>query len=296
MNEAFVREFASKAEAVSAELERLVFMPENPHNRIYEAMRYSLLGGGKRLRGVLALACCELGGGDIASAMPFACAIEMLHTYSLIHDDLPAMDNDVLRRGKPTSHIRFDEATAVLAGDALLNSAFELVLGAYKGSDTALAWRALEVLAHASGAEGMIAGQVVDMQWERESIGIEQLEYMHSRKTGMLIVASACVGAIMGQMAECDIIAVEGYAAKLGYAFQIKDDILDIEGESDKLGKPLCSDIRNGKSTFVSVLGMNAAKRKLWELTAQAKGELERFGARADFLCGLAEFTANREK
>ncbi|MBQ3022376.1 MAG: polyprenyl synthetase family protein [Clostridia bacterium] len=258
---------------------------------IYEAMRYSLYAGGKRIRPVLTLACCEALGGDMEAALSYACAIEMIHTYSLIHDDLPCMDNDDLRRGKPTNHIVYGEATAVLSGDALLNYACESVLTA-DIKDSKMQLDALKIIYTASGAEGMIGGQIMDMEAEVTQIDAETLSLLHKKKTGALICASAALGAVS---AGKDPAIFEKYALSLGLAFQIRDDILDIEGDVETFGKPILSDEKNSKTTYVTLYGMDGAKEILKEETQNAIDSLHFLGTKGEFLKELALYLLDRK-
>lgn len=235
---------------------------------IYEAMYYSLKIGGKRIRPILTILSYGLYKDDIKDIMPIACSMEMIHTYSLIHDDLPCMDDDDLRRGKPTNHKVFGEALAVLAGDGLLNEAFAIMFN-YCLQHGVKAVEACKLIAEASGSEGMIGGQVVDIQSEGKQIGEDILSYMHSKKTGELIKASILSGAIIGGANDEEIQILKEYGEKLGLAFQIKDDILDIEGNIELLGKNINSDINNEKSTFVKLYGIEACKEKSAILTEQ---------------------------
>ena len=228
-------------------LDKYLAEKENPQNIIYKAMRYSVFAGGKRLRPILMLNVCKMCGGDVNEVIPFACALEMIHTYSLIHDDLPAMDNDDLRRGMPTSHIKFGEATAILAGDALLNRAFEVV-SEYDGDNVKRAMKAINMLAASSGTEGMIGGQIVDMESEGKEITLDELRYLHLNKTGAIIRSACTIGALMGGGSEDEIEAVDEFAKNLGVAFQIQDDILDVTSTMEELGKPIHSDEKNEKS------------------------------------------------
>lgn len=274
------------------------YVPEAavPENKIYEAMRYSLLAGGKRIRPVLTLAVNQLFDGDMNEAIPFACAIEMIHTYSLIHDDLPAMDNDDYRRGRLTNHKVFGEGIAVLAGDALLNKAFEIMINVLRdGHNLERKVRAIYEIANASGVEGMIGGQVVDLESEGKFVDQETLRYMHSRKTGRLMVASAVAGAITAGAGEEDVNKIRSYASNLGLAFQIKDDILSEIGEQEKLGKRVGNDREKNKSTYVTTLGLDEAKRMLDAATKSSIESLESYKERAKFLIGLAEFLLYRE-
>ena len=249
------------------------YLPETdtPQGKVSEAMAYSLLGGGKRIRGCLVLAMCELCGGDPESALPIACAVEMVHAYSLIHDDLPCMDNDTLRRGKPTCHIQFDEATALLAGDALLTHAFSAVNSAYFNgtlpADTAL--RCISQLARAAGVEGMIGGQMIDIAHDSQPMMPELLEEMHAMKTGALIRASAVMGCLAAGAPRDIVLQADLYAARIGLAFQIVDDILDATGDSSTLGKST-SDAQNHKTTYVTLYGEENAREMVRRLVLEA--------------------------
>lgn len=279
---------------VERALERYLPLPEDYNRPVYEAMRYSCLGGGKRLRGVLTLTTASMGGMDSALAEPFAAAVEMIHAYSLIHDDLPAMDNDAMRRGKPTCHIAFDEATAILAGDGLLNLAFETVLGQSRlEASTTLA--ALRFLATRSGVNGMIGGQTADMQAEQVQADEQLLSYIHTHKTGDLIEAAAGIGIILSGKQEW-MAAVCTYARNIGLAFQIEDDILDVMGDSGLLGKPAGSDVKNHKSTYVSLYGLEQAKKQVYQLTENAKEAVRQFGDEGAFLAELADYLAVRNR
>lgn len=258
---------------------------------IYDAMRYSLYAGGKRIRPMLTLACCDALGGDFKAALCYGCAIEMIHTYSLIHDDLPCMDNDDLRRGKPTNHIVFGENMAVLAGDALLNYACESVVNS-RIDNPSMHLKALKIIYTASGAEGMIGGQVMDMAAEKESISGDVLSLLHKKKTGALISAAASLGAISAQR-EQDIFSE--YAQALGLAFQIRDDILDIEGDALTFGKPIRSDEKNNKTTYVTLYGIDGAKKKLKEETNRAIQSLDFLKDKGEFLRNLALYLLERK-
>lgn len=268
-----------------------------PEKDLVEAMRYSLMAGGKRLRPVLALAVCDMLKGDRKTVLPFACAIELIHTYSLIHDDLPAMDNDDLRRGKPTNHKVYGEAMAILAGDALLNLAHEIMLEEMTGSESDLAVKAKAayVISHAAGVAGMVAGQVVDIQSEEKPIPLDLLCYMHERKTGALIKASVMASALLCRTGESTLNALETYADKIGLAFQIKDDLLDCEGNEAVVGKPVGSDARNRKSTFVTLLGPDRARDFLKTTTEEAVKALKSLPD-AEFLIRTAAYIAERDK
>ena len=266
---------------------------ENPQQKIYEAMEYSLYAGGKRLRPVLMLETARMCGGDPAVVLPFACAMEMIHTYSLIHDDLPAMDNDDLRRGIPTNHKKFGEAMAILAGDALLNKAFEIVSGV-ENLPPSRVLSAVSMLAASSGTEGMIGGQVVDIESEGKSIDLSELQYLHLLKTGAIIRSSCTIGALLAGASESEIQAVDEFASKLGVAFQIRDDILDCTGTEEELGKPIGSDEAEGKNTYVKLLGLEKSEQLVKTYSTQAEQALDCFGDKADFLKWLADTLINR--
>lgn len=286
-------ELNKKAEYIDAALKKYLTVKDNPQSIIYEAMNYSVFAGGKRLRPVLMTETCRMCGGAIDEALPFACAMEMIHTYSLIHDDLPAMDNDDLRRGMPTSHIKFGEANAILAGDALLNKAFETVLS-YDGKNPERALRAVKMLAESSGTEGMIGGQIVDIASENKTVTAEELKYIHLLKTGAIIRSACTIGAVMAGAGEKEIAAADEYAKNLGTAFQICDDVLDVTSTSDELGKPIGSDAENKKNTYVTLFGLEKSKEFIHQYTDKAIAALDIFGERADFLIRLAKYMENR--
>ena len=263
---------------------------DSKEGRIYDACRYSLYAGGKRIRPVLTLASCNALGGRENEALTLGCSLEMIHTYSLIHDDLPCMDNDDLRRGNPTSHKVFGEATAVLAGDAFLNMACETVVSA--DFDEKLTVKALRILFNASGCSGMIGGQMLDMEGETRPLSEEELVLLHQMKTGALINAAVSLGAVCADKDEC---ILSEYSSALGLAFQIKDDILDVEGNSKILGKSTCSDLKNGKTTFVSLYGMDEAKKRLRDETEKALAAIEFLGSRGEFLKDMALYLLTRQ-
>jgi geranylgeranyl diphosphate synthase type II len=258
-------------------------------------MRYSVENGGKRVRPLLTLLFCDACGGDVNKALPMASAVEYIHTYSLIHDDLPCMDDDDLRRGKPTNHIVYGEATAVLAGDALLNFAFETVLNHSKVSP-ALTLEGLKIIAEASGTEGMIGGQIIDLESEGKAIDAVTLMSMHVHKTGALMMAPAKVGALIGGGTKEDVLNMEKFARYLGVAFQIKDDILDVESSTEVLGKPVGSDKANEKTTFVTLYGLDQSKKMLEDYTNKAIETLEEYGEKAEFLRQLSMFLLRRDR
>ena len=271
------------------------FAGREPMANIYDAMEYSLMAGGKRIRPLLTLEVCRMCGGDVAQALPFACAVEMIHTYSLIHDDLPCMDDDDLRRGKPTNHKIYGEATAVLAGDALLTAAFETALEQSSGVPADRVVAAAACLAHAAGARGMVGGQSLDMAAEGRAVTRRDVEDLQKLKTGALLSAAAEMGCVIAGGGTDDRAAVRRYAQKLGLAFQVRDDMLDVEGDERTLGKPIGSDQANEKTTFVTLLGMDGCRELVDTLTDAAVAALEPFGGRADFLRWLARALAGRE-
>ena len=273
------------------------FLPEQYEYQktIVEAMSYSVFAGGKRLRPIIMMMVCELFGADENVCIPFAAAMEMIHTYSLIHDDLPAMDNDDLRRGMPTNHVKFGEANAILAGDALLNRAFEVVSEysqAGVGNDRVL--KAISVMAKSSGCNGMIGGQVVDIECEGRNIDIDELRYIHSLKTGAIIRSSAVIGAILGGADDDSIGKIDEFARNLGIAFQIRDDVLDVVGDAEKLGKPIGSDAENDKNTYVKLLGIEKSEELVDEYSSKAVAILESFGEKAGTLIMLTKYLIDR--
>ncbi len=291
----FLESLEGRIIEVNKALRKYLEEKDNPQATIYKAMDYSLHAGGKRIRPVLMLACAELMGAETEKVMPFACAMEMIHTYSLIHDDLPCMDNDDLRRGKPTNHKVYGEAIAVLAGDGLLNLAYETVLKHSQLSPN-MTLAALAILAESAGVEGMIGGQVIDLESEGKSIDSITLMTLHMHKTAALIMASAKIGALLGGGGRDDLIAVEEFARYLGIAFQIKDDILDVSGNEEILGKTTGSDAENQKSTFVAVYGLETSENMLADYTQKAIESLGRFGAKAEFLIHLSNFLLDRDR
>lgn len=262
--------------------------------KMLEAMAYSLSNGGKRIRPMLVLEFCRVCGENPEKAIPFAVALEMIHTYSLIHDDLPCMDNDDMRRGKPSSHKVFGEANALLAGDGLLTLAFETALSAKDMSDSQKAQAGL-VLAKAAGCAGMIAGQVMDLANEERQASLDEVAHTDRLKTGELIMAAASLGCIAANADEARIGAAREYCSDIGLAFQIVDDILDVTSSSEVLGKPVGSDGENGKSTYVSLLGLEKSKELAEELTGKAKAALSVFGEEKEFLYILADKLADRK-
>ncbi|MCB0218510.1 MAG: polyprenyl synthetase family protein [Chrysiogenetes bacterium] len=266
------------------------------YGQLGEAMQYALLGGGKRLRPILVLAACEAVGGKAAAAYPAACAIEMIHTYSLVHDDLPSMDDDDLRRGRPTTHKKYDEATAILVGDALLTQAFTVLTDPRAGLPLADKKRAelVLVLSDAAGWRGMVGGQALDMAAEKKQISLKELRTLHGAKTGALLTASLSMGAIVGGASAKKREALERYGRSIGLAFQVVDDILDVTADTATLGKPAGSDEGHDKSTFPKLMGLDKSRKEAARLIAQAKKELAPFGKKAEPLLALADYIGDR--
>ena len=277
-----------------AVLDRLLRVPPGLEARVYEAMRYSVLSPGKRLRPLLVLASSQLFGVARRSALQVSAAIEMVHAYSLIHDDLPAMDNSDLRRGRPTSHKQFDEATAVLAGDGLLTMAFQVLADPDTHGDAAVRAELVTAMAGAAGAAGMVGGQMIDLIAEKQPLDIGAITRLQRMKTGALIAFSCEAGAILAKAAAEVRLALRGYAHDLGLAFQIADDLLDVEGSSAETGKPVRADAAAGKATFVSILGIERARAQAELLVNQAVAHLELFEERAELLRQVARFVVNR--
>lgn len=265
---------------------------------LVESMRYSLFAGGKRLRPILCTCGAEAVGVSAERVLPVACALELIHTYSLIHDDLPLMDDDDLRRGKPTNHKVFGEAIALLAGDGLLTEAFSLLTSPHAtkeiGSDRLV--QVIRTISLGAGLGGMVGGQVVDMQWEGKAPDIETVEFLHTHKTGALITASVTAGAIAAGAQESEVQSLCSYGQKIGLAFQISDDILDVEGDSETMGKRAGADQAKGKATYPSVLGMDQSKRTQQALVQEAVEALKAFGERAEPLRQIAYYIIERKK
>jgi geranylgeranyl diphosphate synthase type II len=277
-----------KSQRVEAALASCMQAYGNAPAGLVDAMKYSLFAGGKRLRPALALGACEMICGDYTPALPAACALEMIHTYSLIHDDLPCMDDDDLRRGRPTSHRQFDEATAILAGDALLTMAF------FEISRTGRA-DAVAVLAEASGVEGMVGGQFYDMQAQGSAGGLEHLQQIHACKTGALITAALRLGALFGGATEPQQAALTRYGHHLGMLFQITDDILDVTGDAAVIGKSTGKDAQSEKMTYPSVVGLEQARTMAKEASDTACSALACFGKEADILRDLVRYILDRD-
>ena len=264
-----------------------------PQARLAEAMRYSLLAGGKRIRPMLVLEFCRIAGGDVAAALPVACAIEMLHTYSLIHDDLPCMDNDDLRRGQPTNHVVFGECTAVLAGDALQAEAFGTILRSALPAERKAA--CAEILASAVGLDGMCGGQYLDMSWEGRQLTEQELTEINSRKTGALLVAACQMGVAAAGGSRLMLDTAGHFGAALGMAFQIRDDMLDVLSTAEELGKPIGSDSQENKNTYMVLMGEEGCRQTVQRLTEFAKNVLGEAFEDTAFLCAMADSLADRK-
>lgn len=276
-----------KTDMITKWINELLPQGEGYHKVIFEAADYSIQNGGKRIRPLICAAVCEMLGGNAEDAKYFACAVEFIHTYSLIHDDLPCMDDDDFRRGKPSNHKVYGEAIAVLAGDGLLTYAFETAATAVSPNACA----AVSELAKYAGFNGMIGGQVIDMGVPKST---DELFCLHKKKTGALICSAAHLGALAANASPSDIKNVTEFAENLGIAFQIKDDILDVEGDEKLLGKPVGSDEKSCKKTFIDFYGIEAAKKYLDEYTEKAKAALSRYGESGEFLRNLCDILLNR--
>ncbi len=282
---------------VEAALETLLPAAVGPAATLARAMRYAVLGGGKRLRPMLAIAACEACGGSTEDALEPAAALELLHTYSLVHDDLPAMDDDDFRRGRPTVHRAFGEAEAILAGDALLTLAFEVLATRPPGDEFAVRRaEAVRIVARAAGAAGMVGGQLADLEAERAPTRVEAVEWIHLHKTGALIAASVVVGAIHGGASEAARSEMERYGIETGLAFQIADDLLDATASREALGKTPGKDLRAGKATYPAVFGLEASRVEAARRVDLALAALERSGCATDPLRNLARFAVERSR
>lgn len=290
---------AAALDEVSAEIDRgfdaLLGVPEDARGRLYEAMRYAAIGGGKRIRPLLVVAACDLFKVDRERAMRVALAVESIHVYSLIHDDLPSMDDDDLRRGKATLHRAFEESTAILAGDSLHALAFELLADDATHEDPFVRVELIAELAKAAGPAGMAGGQMMDLQAAEMGLDLAAVTRLQQLKTGALIGWCVEAGAIMGRAPPEGRIGLRGYARDVGLAFQIVDDLIDHEGQEDKAGKRLGKDAAAGKATFVSLLGPERARRQAEMLTSQAVEHLHGFGGEADLLRAVARFAVERD-
>ena len=291
-------ELSIRIEAAENVVRRFLPNVEGMQSTIFDAMQYSVTAGGKRLRPILMLETYRLFGGDKDVVEPFMAAIELIHTYSLVHDDLPSMDNDMLRRGKPTTHAVYGEAMGVLTGDALLNYAFETALNAYDADvDVVRVTEAMRILARKAGVFGMIGGQVVDVESEKKQLEItkEKLDFIYELKTGALIEAAMTIGAVLAGATEQQVDTIEAVAGKIGLAFQIQDDILDVEGDEAVLGKPIGSDERNEKCTFVTFAGIEKSKEEVKRLTDEAVEELNSLPFHNEFLSELLNYLVYRD-
>ena len=279
--------------AVDAQLERLLPAETTQPPSIHEAMRYSVFAGGKRVRPILCMETARIFAEDVAAALYPGCAIEFIHTYSLIHDDLPSLDNDDLRRGKPTCHKKFGEATAILAGDALLTLAFETIAAAPTEAERRVRMVA-EISKAAGTVNGMVGGQVADLEAEGKRVGAETLEYIHRSKTAALICASITSGAICAGASVMDVERLRSFGETIGWAFQVTDDILDVEESSAALGKTAGKDMAQAKATYPAVYGLERSHEIANELAGKAIAELEPYGAKAERLRAIAEFLVLR--
>ena len=300
-NMTFDEQYKEYLKAIEEEIENLSAVPDVLQKSVFEAMKYGIKGGGKRIRPVLTLAVCQMLGGNLHDAVKVACAVECIHNYSLIHDDLPCMDDDDLRRGRPTCHMVFEENIALLAGDGLLNLAFELLsdMSRYEELNSDTVVRIIREVSLASGCYGMIGGQVIDLECEnRTDVTLEELETLHKRKTGELIRVSAVCGCLCAGVLDKNnekYNKITEFSSKLGLAFQIKDDILDVIGDEEVLGKPIGSDAESNKNTFVSLMGLDKAENQLRSLTKEAIDSISEF-ENNEFLVSLAEYLLNRNK
>ena len=292
MNKAYTHK--EYIELINDALYAFVELTGGEEDEVSEAMLYSLKNGGKRVRPMLVLEFCRVCGGDVTAAVPFACAVEMIHTYSLIHDDLPCMDDDDFRRGMPSCHKQFGEATALLAGDGLLTLAFSVLSKADLSAEKKI--EAVRVLADCAGHLGMIGGQTMDLAHEGQKITVEQLRSTDALKTGRLIRCACALGCIAAGADEEKLRAAEKYADSIGLAFQIVDDLLDIISTSEELGKPVGSDVQNEKSTYPALLGMEKSVQLVDGLTSEAVGALKIFGDDSGFLADYAVSLSKRSK
>lgn len=283
-------------QAIDHRFDRLLSLPEDARRPLYDAMRYAAIGGGKRMRPLLVVAACDMFNVDKERSLRVATAIECIHCYSLIHDDLPSMDDDDMRRGKPTVHKAFDEATAILAGDALQALAFEVLADEATHEDPFVRVELVTELARAAGPAGMAGGQMMDLAAEQEIFDLPTTTRLQQLKTGSLIAFCLEAGAIMGRAGEPQRKRLRGYAKDLGLAFQIADDLLDVDGESARTGKAVRKDAVAGKATFVSLLGRDRARQQAEMLTDQAIGHLNGFGREADMLRAIARFAIERDR
>ena len=287
-----------KGRLIDACLDRLLPDRETFPSSLHQAMRYCLFAGGKRIRPALAFAAAEAVGGNPDLIVEEACALELIHTFTLIHDDLPSMDNDDFRRGLPSTHKVFGEAMAILAGDALQTEAFKILACGYtRGIHNAeRIVKVMKILAEASGSQGIVGGQVVDLESEGKMIDQQQLTYIHSHKTGSLIAASVIMGGILGGAAPEEIELLKRYGESIGHAFQIADDILDVEGSKETLGKNTGSDQKKSKATYPSIIGMDESRKKLKEYYQRALDAIQSFDQQADHLRNIALYIIQRQR
>lgn len=293
----FKEQLNNYQQQINNELEKYVRKQKCPEEILNSSMEYSLMAGGKRLRPILVMATYKIFKDDIEKCMPYAVAIEMIHNFSLIHDDLPAIDNDDFRHGKLTNHKKFNEATAILAGDGLLNNGYMVISDDLKTTKIDEIEKKLKVFSEFSKAvDRMIAGEYIDTEYEGKQISEEYLEYIHKNKTGALLKLCVRMGAILADCNENDLIKLTNYAEKIGLAFQIKDDILSEEGDEKVLGKPVGNDRKMEKCTYVSKYGLEKAKEILSQITKEATSEIKEYGEKAKFLRELALYIQNRNK
>ena len=290
----FLNSLRKSAEAVNLTLERLLEMHDDPETELIEAMRYAVLDGGKRIRPFLTVSSADLFNVETERSLRVAAAIEMVHCYSLVHDDLPAMDDDELRRGQPTCHVKYGEATAILAGDALLTRAFEVLADDKTHPDPHVRSDLVMALSRAAGSAGMVGGQMLDLIAEESDLNMPEITRLQRMKTGMLIAVSCEAGAVLGKATQGASHALHAYAHDLGLAFQIADDLLDVEGDEKTVGKMTGKDEEAGKATFVSLLGVERAREQAQMLVAQACEHLDLFGEKADSLKNMARFVVDR--
>lgn len=292
----FKEQLTTRIEEIEKILKRYLPKEEGPQKTVIEAMNYSVLAGGKRLRPMLMNETFRLFGGSGNIVEPFMTAIEMIHTYSLVHDDLPAMDNDEYRRGKKTTHAVYGETMGILAGDGLLNYAFEIASGAFDIELSPGVSKALKILSQKSGIYGMIGGQVADIESEGKSVSFETVEFIHRMKCGALIEASMLIGAVLAGANDDEQQKIYEIASDVGYAFQIRDDILDATATTEQIGKPAGSDEKNNKSTYVSIKGLEKAMEDVKAISEHALGLLESLGKTNPFLTELIKMLVDREK
>ncbi|GBR44719.1 polyprenyl synthetase family protein [Neokomagataea thailandica] len=279
---------------IESTIDTLLPMVPGDESVLLEAMRYAALGGGKRLRGFLAVEVASLFGADHQAALRVAASVEFLHAYSLVHDDLPSMDDDDLRRGRPSTHRQFDEAIAILAGDALQTRAFEVLVEPETSADATIRAELTLALARASGAAGMVGGQVIDIRGEGRALPLDQVRRLHALKTGALIRYAAEAGAILAGITDKRRDAIVTYGLRLGTAFQVADDVLDATASAEELGKTAGKDEASGKSTYVSLLGIDGARAEARRLSDEAREALSSFGAQAEALRALADYVVER--